>query len=59
MVYSADGITGMEIVAAQKRLTLLLSNNLKQEYLDMCGFVRARMSLVKLITKNLLLCGSR
>ena len=45
MVYSVDGIPGMEAVAAQRRLALLLSNNLKREYLVMRGFVRSRMSL--------------
>ena len=43
MVYSADGIPGAEALAAQKRLAALLSYKLKQEYSEMCGFVRARM----------------
>ena len=45
MVYSADGIPGAEALAAQKRLAALLSYNLKREYSEMCGFVRARMLL--------------
>ena len=45
MVYSADGIPGTEAVAEQQRTDLLLSNKLKQEYLELCGFVRAMMSL--------------
>ena len=40
MVYSEDGITGVEVLAA------LLSYTLKREYSKMCGFVRARMSLL-------------
>ena len=40
MVYFNDGIPGTEAVAA-----LLLSNKLKREYLEMCGFVRDQMSL--------------
>ena len=45
MVYSADGIPGKEAVAAQQHLASLHINKLKQEYLEMCGFVRAMMSL--------------
>ena len=42
MVYSADGILGAEVLAAQKRLAALLSYKLKREYSDMCGFVRGK-----------------
>ena len=59
LVDSADGITGTEAVAAQRRIVLLLSNNLKREYLEMCDFVRARMSLVIVIYNSLLLHGTR
>ena len=45
MVYYAVGIPGAEVLAAQKRLSALLSYKLKWEYSEMCGFVRARMSL--------------
>ena len=45
MVYSADGIPGVQSLAAQKRLAALLRYKLKQEYSEMCGFVRARISL--------------
>ena len=33
MVYSADGIPGVEALSAQKRLVALLSYKLKREYL--------------------------
>ena len=59
MVYSVDGITGTEAVASQRRLSLLLSNKLKREYSEICGFVRSRMSLVIVRSNNLLLFGSR
>ena len=59
MVYSADGIPGTEAVSAQQHLASLLSNKLKQEYLEMCGFVRARMSLSVVRSNTLLLCGAR
>ena len=45
MVYSADRITGEEALAAQKILAALLSYKLKREYSEVCGFVRAIMSL--------------
>ena len=59
MVYSADGIPGAEALAAQKRLAALLSYKLKQEYSEMCGFVRARMSLAIVRSNSLLLRGPR
>ena len=43
MVYSADGIPGAKVLAAQKRLAILLSYKPKREYSEMCDFVRARM----------------
>ena len=55
MVYSMGGITGTEAVAAQKRLALLLSNKLQQEYLEICGFVRDWMSPAIVISNTLLL----
>ena len=55
MVYSADRIPGAEALAAQKRLAALLSYKLKREYSEMCGFVRARMSLSIVRSNSLLL----
>ena len=57
MVYSADRIPGSEALAAKKRLGALLSYKLKQEYSEMCGFVRARMSLAIVRSNSLLLRG--
>ena len=59
MAYSVDVIPGTGAVAAQQRLASLLSNNLKREYLEMCGFIRVRVSLTIVRSKTLLLCGSR
>ena len=59
MVYSADRIPGAEALAAQKRLAALLSYKLKREYSEMCGFVRARMSLSIVRSKSMLLRGPR
>ena len=55
MFYSADEIPGAEALAVQKRLAALLSNQLKQEYSEMCGFVRVRISLEIVRSNSLLL----
>ena len=54
-----DIITGAEALAVQKRITALLSYKLKQEYSEMCGFVRARMSLAIVRSKSLILHDPR
>ena len=59
MVYSADRIPGAEALAVQKRLAALLSYKLKREYSEMCGFVKARISLAIVRYNSLLLCGPR
>ena len=59
MVYSADRIPGAEALAIQRRLAALLNYKLKWEYSEMCGFVRARMSLVIVRSNSLLLRSSR
>ena len=55
MVYSTDGIPGLETLDTQKRLATLLSFKLKREYSDFCVFVRERMSLVIVRSNSLLL----
>ena len=57
MVYSAVRIPRAEALAAQKRLAALISYKLKREYSEMCGFVRARMSLSIVRYNSLLLRG--
>ena len=57
MVYSADRIPGAEALASQKRSAALLSYKLKREYSEMCGFVRARISLAIVRSNILLLHG--
>ena len=59
MVYSADRIPGAESLAAQKRLAALLRYKLKREYYEMCGFVRAGMSLAIVRSNSLLLRSPR
>ena len=55
MVYSADGITGVEALSALKKLATLLSYKQKREYSEMCDFVRERMSLAIVRYNSLLL----
>ena len=55
MVYSADRIPVAEALAVQKRLSTLISFKLKQEYSEMCGFVRVRMSLAIVRSNSLLI----
>ena len=56
MSYSADGIPGVEALAAHKRLAALLTHKLKREYFEMCGFVRARTSQAVASSNSLILC---
>ena len=59
MFYSANGISGLETLSAQKRLATLLRYKLKQVYYELCGFVRAIMSLVIVRSSSLLLHGTQ
>ena len=59
IVYSAERLPGAEALASQKRSAALLSYKLKREYSEMCGFVRARMSLAIVRYNSLLLCVHR
>ena len=59
MVYSTEGIPRVEALAEQNSLATVLSYKLKQEYSEMCGFVRVRMSLAIVRSNSLLLCGPR
>ena len=55
MVYSTGGKPGAEALATKNILDVLLSYKLKQEYSEICGFVRARMSLAIVRSNNLVL----
>ena len=56
MVYYTDRIHRAEALSAQNILAALISYKLKQEYSEMCGFVRERMSLVIVRSYSILLC---
>ena len=59
MVYSADEITRTDFVVEHQRLASLLSNKLKQEYSEMCGFIRDKMSLAIVRSNALIIRGAR
>ena len=59
ILYSVYGIPRAEALAAQKRLAALLHYKLKQEYSEMCGFVRGRMSIAIVRSNCLFLRGPR
>ena len=54
-----DGIPGAEALATQKRLAAIIRYKLKQEYSEMCGYLKKRMSLVTVRSNSLLLCNHR
>eukprot|EP00957_Ditylum_brightwellii_P086787 6604563-Ditylum_brightwellii.AAC.1 len=52
-------MAGVEVQAAMKRMAALLSRKLKRGYSEMCGYVKAQMSLVVVRSNTLLLQGPR
>eukprot|EP00957_Ditylum_brightwellii_P152359 11598815-Ditylum_brightwellii.AAC.1 len=59
MVYSADGMPADEAEAAEKKMASLLVKAWQREYLEMCGFVRARMVLALAQSNTFLLQGEQ
>ena len=57
VVYSEDSIPIVETLLTQRILSTILSFKMKQEYSELCGFVRARMSLSIVRSNSLLLRG--
>ena len=58
MVYSTDRIPRVEALSAQKKLYELIILNLKWEYSELCGFVRASISLSIVRSNSLILWGT-
>ena len=54
MSYSATGIPRVESLSAQKMLSAILIFNVKQEYSELCDFVRERMSLAIVRSNSLI-----
>ena len=59
LVYSCDGIPGVETAAAEKQLARLLAAKWTREYSEMCGYVRTRMSLAVVRNNTMMLRGPR
>ena len=59
MVYSVDGIAGLEAQNVEKTLATQLAGKWKREYLQMEYYVGVRMAIVVVQANSLLICGSR
>jgi hypothetical protein len=59
LVFSIDGLRGVEAEAATKRLASRLAAKWKRTYSEVCGFVRSRLAITLVRTASLCLRGSR
>ena len=59
LVFSVDGLMGKEAQAFLRRLAQLLSRKWEQPYSQVCGYVRARVSIVIVRATHLCIRGSR
>ncbi|MEJ2330924.1 MAG: hypothetical protein P8Z33_13945, partial [Gammaproteobacteria bacterium] len=59
LIYSVDGMAGLETQAAEKRLASLLARKWTRAYSEMVGFVRARLALAVVRANTLLIRGTR
>jgi hypothetical protein len=59
LVFSVDGLQGVEAQAASKQLAAKLAGKWKRPYSEMCGFVRSRLSLALVRATSLMLRGCR
>ena len=59
LVFSVDGLMGVECKAATQRLAAALSAKWRRPYSEMCGFVRSRLSLALVRATNLCIRGTR
>jgi len=59
MVYTVDGMPGKEARAAEKKMASHLAAKWTRDYSEMCGYVRAQMSLNLIRANTELLRGSR
>ena len=57
--FSVDGLMGKEAQAFLRRLVQLLSRNLEQLYLQVCGYVSARVSITIIRATHLCIRGRR
>jgi hypothetical protein len=59
LVFSVDGLSGVEATATIKRVTALLSTKWKRAYSEICGFVRSRISIALVRAASHCLRGAR
>ena len=59
LVFSVDGLRGIEAEAAVKRLASRLAAKWKRTYSEVCGYVRSRLALTLVRTTSLCLRGAR
>ena len=58
LAYSVNGMAGVESRAFEKRIASLLAENWNWEYIELVGFVRAKIVMPVIIAKTLLLRGA-
>ena len=59
LVFSVDGLRGVEATAACNRVASCLAKKWQRPYSELCGYVRSRISLALARTTSLCLCGPR
>ena len=59
LIFSVDGLMGVEATAASRRLAALLSAKWKRSYSEVCGYVRSRLALALVLATCLCLRGAR
>jgi hypothetical protein len=59
LVFSVDGLRGVEATAAGNRLALMLSAKWNRSYSEVCGYVRSRLAISLARTTSLCLRGAR
>ena len=59
LVFSVDGVRGIEAARASKRCAALLSKKWRRTYSHVCGFVRSRLCFASVRSASMCLRGSR
>ena len=59
LIFSVDGMEGKKATAARKRLASKLAEKWHKEYSQVCGFLRARLSVALVRAANQCLRGTR
>ena len=59
LVFSADGLRGVEVDAAYKHVTALLASQCSQPYSTVCGYVQSQLALALAWVTTMCLHGSQ